>query len=488
MTSSPPEHPYGSFVHLVQKPARYLGGEFGAAVKDWSVGQGARLPRVPRSLRHRDEPPRLQDPLQDPERRPAHARRARVRAVDRHAGELAKRGLPLLSLESARPLCDFDVVGFSLQFELTYTNVLGMLDLGGIPLRARDRGEGDPLVIAGGPTATHPEPLSAFIDAFVIGDGEERTTEIALLWTELKAQGVPRAERLARPRERSAASTSRRSTRPRSIPTRGFEVVDRPLVPEAAAPGRALARRRPEPLPVPRRRPRRRPRGDLRPHVDRDRARLHRGVPLLPGGDDLPPGARARPGADRRDGRERREEERLRRGEPHVALDRGLLVHRAAHQEGRAATRPGEGLARRLEPARLRPRGGRARRSPARARERRDVRPRGGEPADARRGEQERHRRAAHDDRGAHLQPRLDVDEALLHDRPAHRRRERRPRDRPRRRARPRDRQAREEGAQPRRRPQGHGQRLDPRPQAAHAVPVVRDGRRGRRPRRSRAG
>ncbi len=90
--------------------------------------------------------------------------------------ELRARQVPLVSLESARPLSDFDVVGFSLQFELTYTNVLTMLDLGGVPLRAGDRGESDPLVMAGGPTATHPEPLAAFLDAVVVGDGEERAT------------------------------------------------------------------------------------------------------------------------------------------------------------------------------------------------------------------------------------------------------------------------------------------------------------------------
>src|SRR6185436_18194116 len=110
--------------------------------------------------------------------------------------QLVARGLPLVSLESARPLRDFDVVGFSLQFELTYTNVLTMLDLGRIPLRAADRGEDDPLVIAGGPTATHPEPVAPFFDAIVIGDGEEKATEIALTWTRLRREGVPRAERL----------------------------------------------------------------------------------------------------------------------------------------------------------------------------------------------------------------------------------------------------------------------------------------------------
>jgi radical SAM family uncharacterized protein/radical SAM-linked protein len=110
--------------------------------------------------------------------------------------QLRARGLPLVSSESARPLRDFDVVGFSLQFELTYTNVLTMLDLGGIPLRSDARGEDDPLILAGGPSATHPEPIAAFVDAVVIGDGEERMTEVSLVWTRAKKAGAPRAERL----------------------------------------------------------------------------------------------------------------------------------------------------------------------------------------------------------------------------------------------------------------------------------------------------
>ncbi len=110
--------------------------------------------------------------------------------------ELRTRGEPLRSLESWRPLREFDVVGFSLQFELTYTNVLLMLELGGIPLRTLDRGEDDPLIVVGGPVATHPEPLAAFFDCAVIGDGEEKTTELLLTWTALKRAGMPRRERL----------------------------------------------------------------------------------------------------------------------------------------------------------------------------------------------------------------------------------------------------------------------------------------------------
>jgi radical SAM family uncharacterized protein/radical SAM-linked protein len=87
--------------------------------------------------------------------------------------ELRKRGLPLTSLESGRPLSEFDAVGFSLQHEMGYTNVLAMLDLGGIPLFARDRREDDPIVLAGGPSAVNPAVMSAYIDAFYLGESEE---------------------------------------------------------------------------------------------------------------------------------------------------------------------------------------------------------------------------------------------------------------------------------------------------------------------------
>ena len=93
--------------------------------------------------------------------------------------QLRQGYLPLTSLETQTPLRDFDIVGFSLQYELSYTNVLNMLELGGVPLRRDDRHEGDPLIIAGGPCSFNPAPLADFIDAFVIGEGEEVVAEIA---------------------------------------------------------------------------------------------------------------------------------------------------------------------------------------------------------------------------------------------------------------------------------------------------------------------
>lgn len=111
---------------------------------------------------------------------------------------LRKHRLPLYSLESFTPLCQFDIVGFSLQHELSYTNVLTMLDLGGIPVRSTERHMSDPLVIAGGPCTVNPEPMADFIDVFVVGDGEEVLPQICRLWLQLRATYADRAEALWR--------------------------------------------------------------------------------------------------------------------------------------------------------------------------------------------------------------------------------------------------------------------------------------------------
>ncbi|OPY14686.1 MAG: Radical SAM superfamily protein [Syntrophus sp. PtaB.Bin001] len=109
---------------------------------------------------------------------------------------LRTRRLPLTTLESRTPLSAFDLVGFSLQYELSYTNVLNMLDLGGIPLHCKDRGESDPLVIAGGPCVFNPAPMAPFMDAFVIGEGEEVISEIAEAMRKAKTGGYNRQRKL----------------------------------------------------------------------------------------------------------------------------------------------------------------------------------------------------------------------------------------------------------------------------------------------------
>jgi radical SAM family uncharacterized protein/radical SAM-linked protein len=91
---------------------------------------------------------------------------------------MKRKGLLLSSIETGSPVRDFDVVGFSLQYELSYTTVLNMLSLAGIPLRSEDRDEELPIIVAGGPCTVNPMPMAAFIDAFLIGDGESATKEI----------------------------------------------------------------------------------------------------------------------------------------------------------------------------------------------------------------------------------------------------------------------------------------------------------------------
>jgi radical SAM family uncharacterized protein len=101
---------------------------------------------------------------------------------------LRRNGIPLYSLESFTPLHRFDVLGFSLGYELLYTNLLAVLDLGGIPLRSADRGEGCPIVIAGGPSALNPETIADFIDVFLPGDGEKALVEFLLAAAALKGR------------------------------------------------------------------------------------------------------------------------------------------------------------------------------------------------------------------------------------------------------------------------------------------------------------
>ncbi len=112
--------------------------------------------------------------------------------------ELLENHIPLFSLETHTPLKEFDIVGFTLQYEMSYTNILEMLHLGGIPVKAAQRSQSDPIVVAGGPCAFNPEPLHAFIDAFMIGDGEELIVELTDAIRNARKEGASRAEILRR--------------------------------------------------------------------------------------------------------------------------------------------------------------------------------------------------------------------------------------------------------------------------------------------------
>ncbi|MFC1574375.1 B12-binding domain-containing radical SAM protein, partial [Candidatus Latescibacterota bacterium] len=107
---------------------------------------------------------------------------------------MREASVPLWSLESFRPLSSFDVLGFTLQYELHYTTVLNMLDLAGIPLQSNERGENDPLVFGGGPCCVNPEPVADYFDAILLGDGEEAFPEMLDVVEQGKEAGLPRRD------------------------------------------------------------------------------------------------------------------------------------------------------------------------------------------------------------------------------------------------------------------------------------------------------
>jgi radical SAM family uncharacterized protein len=182
----------------IQTPAQYIGGELNSVVKDhgsvhgtvclafpdtYALGMSHHGLQVLYSLMNASgwACERVFTPLPDFEQALRH------------------HDLPLYSLETFTPLNKFDVVGFSLQYEICYTNVLTMLDLGGLALRAESRGPDDTLVIAGGPGAQNPELLAPYIDLFVIGDGEPSLPLVCELWRAMKGDpALSRDDKLAR--------------------------------------------------------------------------------------------------------------------------------------------------------------------------------------------------------------------------------------------------------------------------------------------------
>jgi radical SAM family uncharacterized protein len=176
-------------LHQVNRPARYTGGEWNSIVKNWDQTPLRIVLAYPDTYEigmSNLALPILYDIIN---RRPdALAERVYAPWTDLEA-IMQERHIPLFSLESQRPLRDFDIIGFSLGYELTYTNVLNMLDLAGVPVMASERDDSYPLVIAGGSGALNPEPMSDFIDAFVIGDGEEVIGEFLDACREAKGAG-----------------------------------------------------------------------------------------------------------------------------------------------------------------------------------------------------------------------------------------------------------------------------------------------------------
>ena len=185
-----------SILPKVQKPARYTGGEYNQIIKSldninmrvalcfpdtYEIGMSHLGMKILYSLINSRE----------------NFWCERVFAPDTDMEALLReRNIPLFALESRDPLSDFDVVGFTLQYELSFTNVLNMLDMSGIPLRSSDRGDtlDVPVIVAGGPCVCNPEPMADFIDCFQIGEGEEMMLEFLDLLDEYKKAGKSRKE------------------------------------------------------------------------------------------------------------------------------------------------------------------------------------------------------------------------------------------------------------------------------------------------------
>ena len=180
----------------VQKPGRYVGGELNAAIKDWSQIETKVALIFPDIYDIGVSNVGLKILYDQVNQRPdALAERAYAPWMDMEA-LMRENGIPLYALESKRPLACFDILGFSLPYETLYTNALNILDLAGIPLRSADRDESHPLVIAGGHACYNPEPMHAFMDAFVIGEGEDVIHEIINAVQRSKTQNVKRNDLL----------------------------------------------------------------------------------------------------------------------------------------------------------------------------------------------------------------------------------------------------------------------------------------------------
>lgn len=178
----------------VQKPARYIGGESGSIVKNrenisvrfafcfpdtYDIGMSHLGMKILYSLIN--------------EREDYWCERVFAPGLD-FEELMRENNIPLYALESLDPIKDFDFVGFTMQYELSYTNVLNMLDLAGIPVLAKDRDDSfSCIVVAGGPCVCNPEPLADFFDIFILGEGEEVNLELMDLYKEMKSQGASKS-------------------------------------------------------------------------------------------------------------------------------------------------------------------------------------------------------------------------------------------------------------------------------------------------------
>ena len=179
----------------VQKPGRYVGGELNSVIKNkgdvdvrfafcfpdtYEIGMSHLGIKILYSIFNN---------------RRLHLVRARVCAVDRTWSKaMIENDIPLYGLESGDPVSAFDFIGFTLQYELSFTNILNMLKLSGVPLLSRDRTELKNIVVGGGPCACNPEPIAGFFDILFLGDGEEVDLEVIELFRKCRKEGKTKQE------------------------------------------------------------------------------------------------------------------------------------------------------------------------------------------------------------------------------------------------------------------------------------------------------
>jgi len=183
-----------NILRQVAKPARYTGGEWNSIVKDWDktyIKIALSYPDLYEIGMSNMALPILYQLFNS--QSDVLAERVFAPWIDMETA-MKREGIPLFSLESKHPVKDFDIIGFSLGYELTYTNVLNMLHLAQIPVLASERDDSHPVVIAGGSCALNPEPMADFIDFFVIGEGEEVSLELLDSFRNWKGKRAPKKQ------------------------------------------------------------------------------------------------------------------------------------------------------------------------------------------------------------------------------------------------------------------------------------------------------
>ena len=276
----------------VGKPARYTGGEWNSIIKDWdstAIKFALSYPDLYDIGMSNMAVPILYEILnQMPD---VLAERVYTPWKDME-NALRSAGVPLYALESKRPLRDFDIIGFSLGYELCYTNVLNMLDMAQIPVLAAERNDSHPFVIAGGSSTLNPEPMADFIDIFILGDGEESIVDFIDAFRAWKNCGGRRSDFL------------KQAARIAGVYVPGLYQVEyqpdgllksfTPLVPEAKP---VIQRRMVDQTASAATQSHRAFRRDRPgPGSDRNPAGMQPRLPFLPGQHDLPAGAGTPPG------------------------------------------------------------------------------------------------------------------------------------------------------------------------------------------------